>query len=632
MNTKLIGIAVIAVIIGILLGSVTSMIGFFPVKTITSTTSILLTTTLKETITKTISATSTLTKVTSITKTITLKPETRSIVSPNTTISVTKPVAHIRSAKFKVENLKIIPAEVYIGDNVTIKVDVTNTGDVKGNYLLTLKINNAVEAAKNVILLGKETKTVKFTVTKPIAGNYTLEVDGLTRVLSVKIPVPIATQELLTKPGNPAVKRTFQLPEWLPSDYLDYDEENYHVFSKMIHGTEVVVAIHKDFDNITEIAGYPTVSMEELCKYIFDTFHRYWLVFGGYPYDKTIWVVRSLSDPRVYYSATAIGTPVTAERFKTEKGQKWGAPHPYTKPFYKEWFAHEMFHMWNGAIIGPATTMHGTGYLPESWFVEGATVYYSARAAVSTYSLKEYNEILLSRINTYMELVGTKYDLPFKELAANTPAPPEPGKPSKPNKYTHMIYAKGCLVAYLLDKELLKYGKNLDDLMRYMYENYGLTKRRYTNQDILNAVNIITRANFTDFFNKYIYGNTTISIGMDYIDHVFNTIRPNPELKLLHVGKATLIIKVVEVDGSPISNLEVCLWTAKASQGAPKFGCKMTNASGIVIFRGLSLGDYLIGFNLNNFPEKYVYPGKILISITKEGTTEKVIKLKLKQQ
>lgn len=93
-------------------------------------------------------------------------------------------------AKFTVSDLSISPSEVTVGEEVKITVKVENVGEMKGTYTLTLKVDEAVEATKDVTLDGGASTAVTFTVKKDKAGTYDVEIDGLKGKLIVKEAPP----------------------------------------------------------------------------------------------------------------------------------------------------------------------------------------------------------------------------------------------------------------------------------------------------------------------------------------------------------------------------------------------------------------------------------------------------------
>jgi hypothetical protein len=94
-----------------------------------------------------------------------------------------QPAAYITSG------FSISPAEVNIGESVTISTTVSNTGDLAGSYKVTLKINNIVEDTKDVTFDAHTSKTITFTTVKDIAGTYTVDVNGLSGTFTITAPV-----------------------------------------------------------------------------------------------------------------------------------------------------------------------------------------------------------------------------------------------------------------------------------------------------------------------------------------------------------------------------------------------------------------------------------------------------------
>jgi len=92
----------------------------------------------------------------------------------------------LTKAAFATSNLSISPSEVNIGEEVTISVLVTNTGNAAGSYEVTLKIDGAVEATKEVTLNAGANKEVTFTTAKDVAGSYSVTVNGHSGSFSIR--------------------------------------------------------------------------------------------------------------------------------------------------------------------------------------------------------------------------------------------------------------------------------------------------------------------------------------------------------------------------------------------------------------------------------------------------------------
>ncbi|MDD4876516.1 MAG: CARDB domain-containing protein, partial [Dehalococcoidales bacterium] len=102
-------------------------------------------------------------------------------------------------AAFTISNLSITPAEVNVGENVTISVLVANTGDLSGSYEVTLEIDNVVVETKDVNIDSGASQKVTFTIDKNELGTYSVNVSGLSGSFTVQeeIEIPAADTEVV---------------------------------------------------------------------------------------------------------------------------------------------------------------------------------------------------------------------------------------------------------------------------------------------------------------------------------------------------------------------------------------------------------------------------------------------------
>ncbi len=92
-------------------------------------------------------------------------------------------------AAFSVSYLSFSPLEVEPGEAVTITVLVANIGGESGSYAVVLKIDGVKEAEKTVTIAAGDSQDVSFSVTREEAGDYTVDVDGLSGSFTVLLPV-----------------------------------------------------------------------------------------------------------------------------------------------------------------------------------------------------------------------------------------------------------------------------------------------------------------------------------------------------------------------------------------------------------------------------------------------------------
>jgi hypothetical protein len=113
-----------------------------------------------------------------------------------------------KPASFSLGSFTISPNEVAIGGSVTISVNVANTGEQAGDYNLTLKVDGAVEATKDITVAGGSSQNVTFTTAKDLPGTYSVDINGLSGTFVVKeappAPEPASSTPSASEPTSPA--------------------------------------------------------------------------------------------------------------------------------------------------------------------------------------------------------------------------------------------------------------------------------------------------------------------------------------------------------------------------------------------------------------------------------------------
>ncbi len=138
-------------------------------------------------------------------------PVTHTITVPVSHFTAFTILAYTRPATFTTSALTVTPAEVNVGETVTISTLVTNTGDLSGSYIVVLKVSNVIETSESVFLAGGASQTVTFTISRDIAGTYTVTVDGLAGAFTVKkalVPAGFSTSALTVTPAEVNVGET----------------------------------------------------------------------------------------------------------------------------------------------------------------------------------------------------------------------------------------------------------------------------------------------------------------------------------------------------------------------------------------------------------------------------------------
>ncbi|MBI1930366.1 PDZ domain-containing protein [Candidatus Poribacteria bacterium] len=147
---------------------------------------------------------------------------------------------------------------------------------------------------------------------------------------------------------------------------------------------------------------------------------------------------------------------------------------------------HEIFHVWNGQAIN----FSGQEY----WFSEGFTNYYAAvvSARLGLISEKDFLERMEQACKRYLTKQG---QLSMRDAGNN-----------KSSQY-ELVYEGGSLVGAALDlqiRNLTDNQKSLDDVMKQMYREFGVTGKKYTMRDVIRIVNEIAGEDLEEFFIRYV--------------------------------------------------------------------------------------------------------------------------------
>lgn len=175
--------------------------------------------------------------------------------------------------------------------------------------------------------------------------------------------------------------------------------------------------------------------------------------------------------------------------------------------------AHEYFHLWNVKRIRPDALgpfdYTKENYTRSLWVAEGFTDYYSRiillRAGLI--SDKEYLRGLAAGIEALQNTPGRLY-MSVEEASFDSWIKfYRPDENSVNSQISY--YDKGAILGALLDLEIRRRSNNqksLDDVMRYLYNEFYKRNRNYTPEDFQRACEMAAGGSLEDFFSKYVRG------------------------------------------------------------------------------------------------------------------------------
>ena len=249
-------------------------------------------------------------------------------------------------------------------------------------------------------------------------------------------------------------------------------------------------------------------------------------IFGKHPCEKYVFIIHNLSTGGgglEHLNSTTL--QVSRDAYSNESS--------YLS--FLSLVAHEYFHLWNVKRLRPEAlgpfNYSVENYTQMLWVSEGFTAYYDDLITRRTgfYSPGKYLDLVSSTINTIENAAGNKvqsasessFDAWIKYYKRN----------ENSTNSTVSYYDKGALIALVIDMEIMnqsKGSKNLDDLMKYMYdEYYTKLNRGFTDEEFQKGVEKLTGKSMDLFFRNQIYGTQAFD---------YNTIFTSAGLKLVNTN------------------------------------------------------------------------------------------------
>lgn len=234
--------------------------------------------------------------------------------------------------------------------------------------------------------------------------------------------------------------------------------------------------------------------------------------------------------------------------------------------------AHEYYHLWNVKRLRPIALgpfdYDNENYTTSLWVAEGFTSYYENKLMYRSgfFTDQETAQNLATAITNVVNTPGAKiqtvaeasYDAWIKSYRPN----------ENSNNATISYYSKGEVVGMLMDIEIAnatKGAKNLDDVMKTMYdEYYKKLGRGYTDAEFKTVVEKISGISFTNFWKTYVNGTDPIDYAKYFGYAGIRVVNENEGKNVPYLGLATkkqegrvMITAVSRNSGSWIGGLNV---------------------------------------------------------------------------
>ena len=235
-------------------------------------------------------------------------------------------------------------------------------------------------------------------------------------------------------------------------------------------------------------------AMDEIERVVAALLRMYSGIFGGTPKDQLLCVANPYSK-KGYRSGGASGRSISMLIGETLDKTN--------RDFWLPVVARLVCYLWNGSYID---IRDGTGAIrfkeQEYWFCAGFTQYYSEIVAVRL-GLTSETDFLRNLERTWEAYLSRQGELSIHEAGEDKSANRE------------LVYDGGSLIAAALDLQIRSLTGNrssLDDVMRQMYREFGLTGVPYTMSSVIRIVNRMTGEDFKPFFRKYVTGTEQLPL------------------------------------------------------------------------------------------------------------------------
>ncbi|MDF3078690.1 MAG: peptidase [Sphingobacteriaceae bacterium] len=261
-------------------------------------------------------------------------------------------------------------------------------------------------------------------------------------------------------------------------------------------------------------------------------------VFGENPNKRYVFLVHNYnvgSGGLEHLNSTVLG--VARNGYDTEAGY-WG---------FLKLVAHEHFHLWNVKRLRPIALgpfdYENENYTTNLWIAEGFTSYYEKvileRAGLTP--PERFVEGLAGDMAAVDNQPGSKVQ---SANDASFDAWIKQYRPAENSKNTTIsYYSKGSLIALVMDLEIIQATnakKNLDDVMKAMYEEYYKKKKRgYTDAEFKAMLEKVAGKSFDQIYQDYVYDTKTIDYNKYFSYAGISVVNDNANSSQPYLGIAT---------------------------------------------------------------------------------------------
>ena len=217
--------------------------------------------------------------------------------------------------------------------------------------------------------------------------------------------------------------------------------------------------------------------------------------------------------------------------------------------------SHELYHTWNVKSIRPKDMMPydftRENFSKLGYIAEGITTYMGDLMLYKSgvFSLRQYIKEMNAQLQRHFDNFG-RFNYSVAESSWDTWLDGyELGAPGRKVS----IYTEGCLLAFIADVLILRATsnkKNLDEVMKSLYYEFGKKGIGITEKDYQHALENVSGISFQWFFDDYVHGTKAYNaLLVDCFEHIGLDLRHEP---VDDTAAAQLGVKCSRNDGKTV--------------------------------------------------------------------------------
>lgn len=254
------------------------------------------------------------------------------------------------------------------------------------------------------------------------------------------------------------------------------------------------------------ITGEGNYDLKAIARDSAKIFEEGYKIFGELPYEDYLIIVNTRGGGGLeHLNSTAL------------QWNRFGFKPPARYRAFLSLVAHEVFHLWNVKRLRPDALgpfdYENENYTKLLWVAEGTTSYYEG-VLLRRAGLTSDQEILNAKADAITALQNRpgRFETSLEEASMDAWIKYYRQDQNSINNQIS-YYDKGEIVSMMLDitiRTSSNGAKSLDDVMRYLYDEFYKKNRNFGPADFQKASELMAGKSLQDFFDKYVAGKAEI--------------------------------------------------------------------------------------------------------------------------